>query len=117
VVAIDGQLADVFVSAQVGDLLLVTGPTEIAVTTPVGVGSSLAVATAGFGYGEVVYFGESPSLNLTSEGIEVRIKVRVPARSDAMPIRVEFAPRVVGVLQPAAAEGNANQWISLRTLL
>jgi hypothetical protein len=54
---------------------------------------------------------------MTGDRIELRIKVRVPARSDAMPIRVEFAPRVVGILQPAAAEGNANEWISLRTLL
>ena len=96
---------------------MVTGPTEIVVSTPVGVDVALAVAGPGFGHGEEVSFAESNSLELTAEGIEVRIKVRVPAHSDAMPIRVEFAPGVVGVLQPAATEGHANEWISLRTRL
>ena len=117
VVAIDGQLADIFVSAQFDDLPKVNGPTEIVISTPVGVGAKLAVATPGFGYGEEVSFAESESLKVTSEGIELRIKVRVPARDDAMPIRVEFAPRVVGVLQPDEAEGKANEWIALRSLL
>jgi hypothetical protein len=117
VVLIDGQLADIFVSAQFDDLKKVNGPTEIEVSTPVGVDPELAIATAGFGYGEKVRFAESESLKVTPEGIELRIKVRVPARDDAMPIRVEFAPHIVGVLRPAEAQGHANEWISLRTLL
>ena len=117
VVVIDGQLADIFVSAQFDDVKKVNGPTEIVISTPVGVDPELAIATAGFGYGEEVRFEEFKSLKVTQEGIEVRIKVRVPAVSDAMPIRVEFAPGGVGILQPAAAEGNANEWISLRSLL
>ncbi len=117
VVVIDGHLADIFVSARFDDLSKVNGPTDIVVSTPVGVDAELAIATAGFGYGEKVRFVQSESLKVTSEGIELRIKVRVPALDDAMPIRVEFAPRVVGVLQPAEAEGHANEWISLRSLL
>ncbi len=117
VVVIDGKIANIFVSAKFRDLPKVTGPTEFVVTTPVGVDLALAVAGPGFGYGEHVSFVESKSLQVNSEGIEVRIKVRVPAGSDAMPIRIEFAPKVVGVLHPAAAEGTANDWISLRTLL
>ena len=117
VVVIDGRLADIFVGVPFQDLLKVTGPTEVVVTTPVGVDGDLAIATAGFGYGEIVHFEESHSLNVTSEGIEVRIKVRVPASSDAMPVLVEFAPRVVGILNPTVAEGNANEWISLRSHL
>ncbi len=117
VVVIDGHLADIFVSARFDDLSKVNGPTEIVVSTPVGVDAELVIATTGFGYGEKVRFVESESLEVTSEGIELRIKVRVPARIDAMPIRVEFAPRVVGVLQPDEAEGHANEWISLRPLL
>ena len=117
VVVIDGRLADIFVSARFDDLEKVKGPTEIVVSTPVGVDAALAIATAGFGYGEKVRFAESESLEVTPEGIELRIKVRVPARDDAMPIRVEFAPHVVGVLQPVEAKGHANEWISLRSLL
>ena len=117
VVVIDGQLADIFVSAQFEDLSKVNGPTQVVVSTPVGVEGQLAITGPGFGYGEHVRFAESKSLKVTSEGIEVRIKVKVPANSDAMPIRVEFAPHVVGILQPAAVEGNANEWISLRSLL
>ncbi|CAA9562144.1 MAG: hypothetical protein AVDCRST_MAG87-1664 [uncultured Thermomicrobiales bacterium] len=117
VVVIDGQIADIFISAKFEDLAKVNGPTQIVVSIPVGVDVALAVAGPGFGHGEHISFAESESLKVTSEGIDVRIKVRVPARSDAMPIRVEFAPHVVGVLQPAADEGTANDWISLRTLL
>lgn len=114
VVVIDGQIADIFVSARFDDLSKVTGPTEFVVGTPVGIDGQLAIATAGFGYGEKVTFEEFPSLQVTAEGIELRIKVRVPARSDAMPIRVEFAPHLVGVLAPVEAEGHANEWIVLR---
>ena len=117
VVVIDGRLADIFVSAQFVDLLNVTGPTEIVISTPVEVDVTLAIATLGFGYGEVVSFEESRSLKVTSDGIDVRIKVRVPALSDAMPVRVEFAAHVVGILQPVAVEGHANEWVSLRTHL
>ncbi len=117
VLVIDGQLADVFVSARFDDLTKVKGPTEIVVSTPVGVDIRLAVATVGFGHGEKVRFEESESLKVTADGIELRIKVRVPAGSDDMPILVEFAPQVVGLLQPTASEGTANEWISLRSLL
>ena len=117
VVVVDGQIANLYVSAQFEDLPEVTGPTEIVISTPVGVDLALAVEGPGFGYGEHVSFVESKSLQVTSKGIEVRIKVRVPARSDAMPIRVEFAPQVVGTLQPATTEGTANEWVALRTLL
>jgi hypothetical protein len=116
-VVIDGQLADIFIGVPFDDLGKVNGPTEVVVSTPVGVGDKLAIATAGFGYGEIVSFAESPSLQVTSQGIEVRIKVRVPANSDAMPVLVEFAPDVVGVLHPTKAEGNANHWVSLKAVL
>ena len=117
VVVVDGQIANLYVSARFEDLPEVTGPTDIVISTPVGVDVALAVEGPGFGYGEHVSFVESQSLQVTTEGIEVRIKVRVPARSDTMPIRVEFAPQVVGTLQPATAEGTANEWVALRTLL
>ena len=114
VVVIDGQVADVFVSVPLDDLAKVNGPTEIVITTPVQVRATLATPGVGFGYGEKVRFDKSPSLDVTQEGIEVRIKVRVPAR-DAIPVRVEFSPRVVGVLAPDSAEGTANEWIALRS--
>ena len=45
----------------------------------------------------------------------MEIEAYVPATDDAMPVRVEFAPRAVGILWPASAEGTANEWITLRT--
>ncbi len=114
VVVIHGQIADVFVSVPLDALRKVNGPTEIVITTPVEVGASMAAPGVGFGYGEKVMFEESPALEITPDGIEVRIKVQVPARDD-IPVRVEFAPRVVGVLAPDRAEGTANEWISLRS--
>lgn len=114
VVVIDGYVADIFVSGPLDAPMLVTGPTEIVVTVPRGVDAWLLVADPGFGRGVNVRFDESASLRSTSEGVEVKVEVLVPA-SEEMPILVEVAPRVVGLLRPAAAEGTANRWLSLKT--
>ena len=41
----------------------------------------------------------------------------MPAHDSRMPIRVESAPRVVGVLNSDSAKGRANEWIVLQTRL
>ena len=46
----------------------------------------------------------------------LEVAVYVPAKED-LAIGVEFAPRVVGILSPARADGFANQWITLATQL
>ena len=115
-VAIDGELADIFVAAPIEAPLTVTGPTEIVVTVPKReVSAELILATLGFGRGEKVTFAESSRLKVTDAGIQVQIDVFVPASDDAMPVRVEFAPRIIGILSPASAEGVANTWVTLRT--
>ena len=119
VVVIDGALADVFVSIPLNTLQRVSGATEIVITTPPGVRSVLLASGVGFGYGEVVRFAESRSLRRTPQGIELEVAVYVPTskHDDKVPVLVEFAPRVVGILAPTSAQGTANQWISLRALL
>ncbi len=94
-----------------------TGPTQIVVTTPRDVHAVLILSTLGFGRGEVVAFEQSPSLKISAEGIDLRIQVFVPATDDAMPVLVEFAPRILGILAPVTAEGTANDWISFRVVL
>jgi hypothetical protein len=116
VVAVDGQPADVFVAAPPDAPTRVTGPTRIEVAVPPGVDAVLVASTLGFGQGEEVAFDELPALAVTEQGIEVRVRVYVPA-DDAMPVLVEFAPRVVGVLAPASAEGTANAWVVLKAML
>lgn len=115
--SIDGDLADLFVLAPLEAPLLVTGATEIVVTVPKDVRIKLSVAGPGFGRGENVRFAESSALRRTAEGMEITVKAYVPARDDAMPVRLEFAPRVVGILWPASAEGTANAWVTLKTKL
>jgi hypothetical protein len=117
VVAIDGQLADIFVAAPLDAPLLVTGPTQIVVAVPVGVDAWLVASDLGFGKGEEVSFTESRALRVTNEGIEVRVAVYVPATDGAMPVKVDFAPNVIGLLQPASAQGTANEWVRLTTVL
>jgi hypothetical protein len=39
----------------------------------------------------------------------------VPANDDHVPVRVEFAPRIDGLLVPAREQGLANDWIVLNT--
>ena len=115
VVSIDGELADVFVSAPAEAPTLVTGPNRIVVRLPAGVRATLVASDLGFGKGTAVSFDEAKRLRVTDRGIEVEIEAYVPATDDAMPVRVEFAPRAVGILWPASAEGTANEWITLRT--
>jgi hypothetical protein len=116
VLLVGGTLADVFVSIPVDAVPKVTGPTEFVVTTPLDVSVDLAVAGAGFGYGETVSFEQSKKLKATSAGIELLIEVYLPATEDH-PVAVEFAPRVVGILSPARAEGITNSTIRLRAVL
>ena len=112
VVLIDGYLVDVFVSVPLDDLLRVTGTTRIEVSVPPGVSVALASPGVGFGYGEDVALRESPSLSVTRQGMEVRIKVFVPAADDAVPVLVQVAPRLIDILSPSTAEGHANEWVT-----
>ena len=57
---------------------------------------------------------QSPRLWVTQDWIQVSIKAFVPANDDEMPVDVEFAPRVVGLLAPDRAQGLANDWIVLK---
>ena len=56
-------------------------------------------------------------LQKTDKGVEVRVQVYVPARDSTMPIKVEFSPRLLGLLWTDSAEGTANEWITLDTFL
>lgn len=113
-VAIDGELADVFVSAPARVLLAVEGPTEYVITTPKGVAAELILAGPGFGRGERVSFATSRKLERTGRGIELVVAVRLPTGVD-LPMAVEFAPRIVGILTPEVVEGESNRWVRLRT--
>ena len=112
VVVIDDQVADIFVSVRFDELTRVNGRTEIVITTPVDVDITLATPSAGFGHGENVTFKKSSALEKTDKGIDLRIEVHVPAQDDIR-VRVQFAPRVVGILNPRNARGEANEWIKL----
>jgi hypothetical protein len=111
-VLIDGYLVDIIVSIPLDDLSRVTGATRIEITTPPDVSVALASPGVGFGYGEDVSFRASPSLDVTRQGMEVRIKVLVPAKDNAVPVTVEVAPRLVDILSPSTAEGYANGWVT-----
>jgi hypothetical protein len=117
VLRIEGNLADVFVSIPLAEVPKVNGPTRFVITTPGGIDEAVLLTSPGFGYGETVTFQESSSLKLTSTGIQLRIKAFVPATNGTIPVLVEFAPRVIGILKPASAEGFTNQWITIQTSL
>lgn len=115
VVEIDGHLADIFLVAPPDAPLKVTGPNRIVVAVPRGVEAKLILAGPGFGKGEKVRFVHSRRLAATGRGVEVQVTAFVPATDDEMPVRLEFAPDVVGVLAPARAKGRANRPIRLTT--
>lgn len=117
VLLIDDHIVDIWVTGPLLTPLMVTGPNQIVVTTPPGIDSYLVLKTVGFGRGEEVTLKTSPRLKRTSQGIEVEVAVYVPAIDSSMPIGIEFAPNIIGLLAPARAEGTANEWIVLRTVL
>ena len=47
-----------------------------------------------------------------ADGLELEVGVYVPA-SRELPIGVELARNLVGILTPTTAEGVTNQWITL----
>jgi hypothetical protein len=96
--------------------LQVTGPTKVVVSVPVGVDAELILTDLGFGRGWDVTIEESRRLrNHRIHGTEVMVSVYVPARPDKMAIQVEYAPRIVGILNPASVEGTSNSWVHLKT--
>jgi hypothetical protein len=113
IVIIDGVLVDIFVAGPLEAYSLVTGPTEIVVSVPPGVDAWLVVSDIGFGQGELVRFEESKALKVRERGIDVKVEVFVPTTED-IPVRVEFAPRIVGLLAPTSAEGASNDWVTLK---
>jgi hypothetical protein len=43
------------------------------------------------------------------------VKVFVPRSDNSMPVRVEFAPRLLGILAPKTALGCAYTWVTDRS--
>jgi hypothetical protein len=116
VVAVDGALGDVFISTPLDTLSKVTGQTQLVVSVPEGVDAALAAGGTGFGYGERVNIEKSSALKVQATGIEVELKVYVPASSN-IPVSLEFARGGAGAVTPARTEGTANNWIVLQVLL
>ncbi len=73
---------------------------------------ALILAGVGFDRGERVRFARSRKLRRGKDGIQVA--VRAPSRVE-MPITVESAPRILGILWPETADGQANEWVKLTT--
>lgn len=115
-IAIEDVLVDIFCTAPLLAPLRVTGPTEIVVRVPVGVKAALILAGPGFGRGERVRFEKRRRLKRSAKGVKVEVAVYVPA-DRKLRIGVEFAPRIVGILNPVRAQGVTNEWIILTTHL
>ncbi len=113
-ISLDGELANIFVSAPLQMLARNNGPVEYVVTVPEDVRAHLILIGVGFGRGERCRFETSRKLRKTDEGIELKIAVTVPAKTD-LPLALEFAPRVLGLLWPESAEGRSNEKVVMRT--
>ena len=116
IMIINGNIADLFISSSLLAPFQVTGPTQVVVTLPQGV-SILAIPDLGFLHGEKITVKHSDDLQVTQKGIELMFDVYVPAKSTALPVTVDFAPRILGILWPTSASGTSNQWIHLAVTL
>ena len=116
ILRIDGQTADVFLSSHREMRAAATGPARLVVTVPTGIPIELVATDKGFGgQGYDVRFAESPELKNAAGALQVRVEAYAPASDDALPLRVEFAPRGNGRLSAGSAEGTANAWVTLET--
>lgn len=117
IVLIDGRIVDIFITGPLDAPLKVTGPNQVVIRTPPDVNSYLVLKDLGFGRGEIVSFETTPQLERTEQGIEVEVAVYVPASDTSMFVGVEFAPNVLGLLNPSTVEGTANEWVVLEAVL
>jgi hypothetical protein len=113
IVIIDGQIADIFIGSTLKALTTTTGPINVVVTVPQEVSATHLISDLGFGRGYDFRIVKSSSLQKDGDKVPVQIEVFVPARSDELPISVFFSPRLLGILWPASADGEANEWITL----
>lgn len=115
-ISIDGELADIFVAvdAPIEMLAAASGPIAYVVTLPRGVRGRLIAKGVGFGHGERLEFRSSRRRKGRADRIDVHVSVRVPAAKD-LPLWLEFAPRVVGILAPERKKGRTNKRVALKT--
>jgi len=114
---INGQVADVFVAGPLNAVTQVTGPTKINIYVPADAGLIVAVPDLGFLHGTDMKVIRSQDLHVSPSGrIPLRIEVYVPAKDTNMPVAVEFAPRILGILNPVRVEATANEWIKLNVV-
>lgn len=117
VVQIGANVVDIYLSAPADAPLKVTGPNQIVVTVPETVYATAISVPLGFGRGESVSIVSSKHLRADENGIDVVVQAFVPANDDTMPVVIEFAPNIVGLLGPTTAQGVANSWVTLETRL
>ncbi|MGI8475997.1 MAG: hypothetical protein ACR2OO_06480 [Thermomicrobiales bacterium] len=118
-VSIDGQLADIFLSSDIGMHLSATGPAVIEVAMPTGSSGFALLSDLGFGLrGYDIRFVKVASLAKTAGRTSVRISVYCPASDGSLPVKVTFAPRTLtsslgSILLGQSASGLANAWVVL----
>ncbi len=115
-VMIDGDIANILAAAPLSATLKVTGPNQLIITVPEGVEAYTVFADPGFGRGWKITYRESSKLKRTANGIQLDIRLYVPATDSTMPVQLQFAPRIIGILQPTTVEGTANEWIVMRVV-
>jgi len=113
---IDGHVVDVLVAGPLLASLQVTGPTKVVVTVPEGVHALHLLSDLGFGRGYRVSIIRSSDMKVTNAGAEIQVDVYVPARR-SIPIAVDIAKDILGILSPTSAYGNSNQWITVKAVI
>ena len=115
VVEIGGERMHVYVSGPADLLGAVTGPTVVEITVPIGVPVSLVSTDSGFGLGWDVRFAESDRLRVADQGIEVRIRTRVPADTHRLVVVTEVTDGNGGLLATMTGATNtgdtAKAWL------
>jgi hypothetical protein len=92
-VSINGQVVSIIVAIPVDDVLRVTGPTSIVVTTPEGLHRQVLVDDVGYGHGTAIAFSDKHQ-KVHDHQFPVTVSVHIPTAgasllsSDPVPLQV-----------------------------
>jgi hypothetical protein len=91
-----------------------TGPIQLVVTVAPGVSTAVLDQDLGFGFGYVISFVESASLDQPDDHHNIRIAAFVPGLDAAMPVRLVSEPTDTR-FPSKTRQGTTNAWITMNT--
>lgn len=114
IVRIDNRVLDIGVASHERILESSTGPTLVRIFVPAGLRTEVLEIDRGFGYGWEIDWVRSQVLEVTEQGIPVRVAVRVPSTED-LAVQVQLTDAAKRLVDQQI--GRTNDWVRTETVL